>query len=293
MEEAYDADMQTWLTKMAVFGPDHLETLISASNLSIELTMLGRSQEALELDLTVYEQKASRFGAEAPTTLLSLNSLVVDLIDLGHSTEALGHARTSYQAHLRVFGDGSPHTLRTAANLAIALKNVGELSEACHLGEQTMARLRHSLGPDHPDTLQFGTEFVSILFGIGAEESAVCLAQDIYDGSFARFGLHTPFTLNVLSMLVTLHVRQGRRSWALPLYELLHRARRETLGEAHPYTLVVAVRRAAILDEGSARSRERARQLRRSVVVRYRPESWPWIPDHAMIQDEIDRGLRR
>jgi hypothetical protein len=151
--------------------------------------------------------------------------------------------------------------------------------------------MRDMLGPAHRDTLAFAGRLARILFRLGRTDKAFDLAADGFARCRSRFGPDDVQTLEMMSLLASLHRLRGNRGEALRLMEDLYARRQDVLGRTHPYTLVIAARMTEILlDKGKI---SRARGLRRSLVAHYRPDGWPPIPDGETMRHEIESALRR
>ena len=62
-----------------ILGPDHPDTLFSASNLAHDLRELGRYTEARDIDQDVLDRRRRTLGPKHPNTLRSARSLAHDL----------------------------------------------------------------------------------------------------------------------------------------------------------------------------------------------------------------------
>ncbi|WP_290056041.1 tetratricopeptide repeat protein, partial [Amycolatopsis solani] len=71
-----------------VLGADHPDTLVSASNLAVDLRELGEYQRARELDEDTFARRRRVLGEDHPDTLVSADNLAVDLRELGEHHRA-------------------------------------------------------------------------------------------------------------------------------------------------------------------------------------------------------------
>ena len=68
-----------------MLGDDHPHTLLSASNLAVDLATLGEHQAARELNEDTLARSRRVLGDDHPDTLASANNLAFDLRALGET----------------------------------------------------------------------------------------------------------------------------------------------------------------------------------------------------------------
>jgi hypothetical protein len=71
-----------------VLGDDHPSTLISASNLALDLYALGEHRAARTLDEDTLARSRRVLGDDHPSTLISASNLALDLYALGEHRAA-------------------------------------------------------------------------------------------------------------------------------------------------------------------------------------------------------------
>ena len=90
MQAARDLDQDTLDRRRRVLGADHPETLRSASNLAIDLRVLGEVQAARDLDQDTLDRYRRVLGEDHPDTLRSASNLAADLRALGEAGDGAG-----------------------------------------------------------------------------------------------------------------------------------------------------------------------------------------------------------
>ena len=108
-----------------MLGEDHPDTLISASNLAVDLTSLGEHQAARELDEDTLARRRRVLGEDHPDTLISASNLAASLASLGDHRAARELNEDTLARRRRVLGEDHPDTL-TSAQLAADLRALGE-----------------------------------------------------------------------------------------------------------------------------------------------------------------------
>ncbi|KAH8702997.1 Tetratricopeptide repeat-domain-containing protein [Phaeosphaeriaceae sp. PMI808] len=136
-----------------VLGPEHLDTLMSMSNLAAVLNSQGKYEEAEAMNRQTLARREKVLGPEHPYTLMSMNNLAAVLNRQGKYEEAEAMNRQTLARRERVLGPEHPDALMSMSNLALVLNSQGKYEEAEAMNRQTLARRERVLGPKHPDTL--------------------------------------------------------------------------------------------------------------------------------------------
>jgi hypothetical protein len=160
-----------------LLGADHPDTLISASNLALDLAMLSEHAAARQLDEDTLARRRRVLGDDHPHTLTSANNLALDLAMLSEHAAARQLNQDTLTRSRHVLGDDHPDTLTSANNLANDLRALGEHATARQLDEDTLTRSRHVLGNDHPDTLDSANNLTVDLANLGEHAAARQLQQ--------------------------------------------------------------------------------------------------------------------
>jgi hypothetical protein len=153
-QETRELEEDTLARRSRVLGPDHPDTLWSASSLATSLRALGEAAAARDLDEDTLSRSRRVLGEDHPSTLWFANGLAADRRALGDLQAARELDQDTLARRRRVLGEDYPDTLWSAFNLAKDLRALGDLQAARELDQDTLARRRRVLGEDHPDTLR-------------------------------------------------------------------------------------------------------------------------------------------
>ncbi|MEV8353962.1 FxSxx-COOH system tetratricopeptide repeat protein [Streptomyces niveus] len=217
-------------------GPDHLDALISRSNLGIALHELRRNQEAADLRQQVLTDFERVLGRNHPRTLISRNNLAATLAALGRHQEAADIHRQVLTDFERVLGPDHPDTL-TSRNLAATLAWLGHHQEAVELQQQVLTDRERVLGSDHPDTL-ISCNNLGIAFNdLGRHQEAVELQQQVLTDFERVLGPNHPRTLTSRNNLGLTLQKLGHHQEAADLFQQNLTDFERVLGPEHPDTL--------------------------------------------------------
>ena len=250
------------------FGDDHPDTLTSASNLALNLYVLGEYSRARTLDEDTLSRRRRILGEDHSDTLTSASKLASDLLLLGHfvqgrelQEEVLGRKR-------RILGDDHPDTLTSAQGLVLFLYYLGDYQQARFLQTDTLARSRRVLGEDHADTLYSTSILGMIAWSLGEYQEARKLLNDTFARSRQILGDDQFSTLAAAAFL-------GVLLWSLGEYQQACRLLTDTLGRCrrigvadHIVALGVACHLGLVL--WSLGEYQQARQLQDDALTRGR-----------------------
>jgi tetratricopeptide (TPR) repeat protein len=191
------------------FGPNHLDTATTLSNLAVLLRALGdlaAARPLLERALTIYEME---LGPDHHHTSYVLNNLALLLQTQGD----LDAARPLYERALTIFekklGRGHPHTATNLDNLAGLLRAQGDLAAARPLYERALAIREKALGLDHPHTATSLDNLAGLLRAQGEFTSARPLFERALKICEKVLGPDHPHTVTVRRSLAALAERSG------------------------------------------------------------------------------------
>jgi hypothetical protein len=80
-------DQDTLDRKRRILGADHPSTLVSASNLAIDLHRLGEVEAARDLEQDTLDRRRRVLGEDHPYTLTSTRNLTIYQRQLGEATD--------------------------------------------------------------------------------------------------------------------------------------------------------------------------------------------------------------
>jgi DNA-binding SARP family transcriptional activator len=159
-------------------GPDHPDSLQSATFLTAELGALGEAEQARELGHDTLERCQRVLGPDHMVTLTSAAVLSFVLLYQGEADQARQLGQDTLERCRRVLGPDHPISLRSAAVLTFAQDELGDAEQAHLLGQDTLERCRRVLGPDHMVTLTSAASLTFALLYGGEVERARHLGQD-------------------------------------------------------------------------------------------------------------------
>jgi hypothetical protein len=249
-------------------GDDHPDTLISASNLALNLWYLGEFRRARALDEDTLTRRRRVLGEDAPDTLTSASQLANDLLGLADYSQARVLQEEMLGRRRRILGDEHPDTLNTASLLGGTLWSLGEYRQARALQSDTFTRSRRVLGEDHPVTLASALLLGMDLVSLGEYQQARQLQSDTVTRSRRVLGEDHTVTLGSAGLL-------GLALWSLGAFEQARQLQsdaftrsRRALGEDHYITLRAANLLGLTL--GSLGEHQQARQLQNDAFTRSR-----------------------
>ena len=260
-ERAYDARQRR-------LGEDHPDTLSSASNLALNLELLGEHQRARALDQDTLIRRRRVLGEEMPDTLVSASQLAVDLYALGDHREARQLQEETVGRQRRILGDDHPSTLMSASSLGLLMWSGAGYQEARQLEVDTLARCHAILGDDHPQTLATAGFLSLVLLSLGDYRQAHRLQDDTYSRSRRVLGEDHPTTLYCASVLGMVLWSSGEHEEACRLQSDTFSRSERVLGADHLITLEAASHLGLVL--WSLGDYQQAYQVENSTVIRYR-----------------------
>jgi hypothetical protein len=165
---AVELERVTYERRVAVLGPDHLDTLLSEGNLGIYLTDAGHIEEGSRTTVRSVRNRTRVLGPEHPLTLISRCRVAVNTLARGAGDSVRDEVEDILDARRRVLGEDHPDTLYTMIVLARVLRLQGDPVGAVELDRQALERYQRVLGVDHEDTLDAEAELRESLDQSGA-----------------------------------------------------------------------------------------------------------------------------
>lgn len=223
----------------SALGPNHPETLSTASHLGMALFDAGQLPDAEKLLRATIDSQRGVLGPEHPDTLRSISNLAIVLHNQGHDVDAEKLDRQLIEMQRRVLGPDDPETLTTMSNLAFVLRDLGgRFPEAEQLNREVLAARTRTLGPEHPDTLRSMANLAFILQTEGGHDAeGERLLRDVLETQRRVLGPEHPDTLRTITTLAIFVGRSGQYAEADQLLTGLLEVQRRTLGPSHTNTL--------------------------------------------------------
>jgi serine/threonine protein kinase len=218
-------------------GPEHPDTLRSASTEATLLDLTGNTDEARKLFERVVEAQRRTLGPEHPDTLDTMSGLALTLVKRIKYDDAHALYEQVLEARRRVLGPEHRGTLGSMMNVASALDDAGKPEEARKQKEELLAIQRRVLGPEHPETLHSMHSLAITLYGMDRVAEAGALLERTLEVRRRILGPEHPETLATMALLATSLGRQGKVREANALFEQVLEVQRRTLGPEHSRTL--------------------------------------------------------
>ncbi|KAF5857978.1 hypothetical protein ETB97_005009 [Aspergillus alliaceus] len=235
--------------KETALGPEHPDTLTSASNLGSVLEDQGKYEEAEAMHLRALKGREKALGPMHPDTLTSVRNLGSVFERQGKYKEAEAMHQRALQGYKKVLGPEHPDTLTSVSNLGSVLQKQGKYKEAEAMHLQALKGIEKALGPEHPDTLTSVSNLGSVLEQQGKYEEAEAMHRRDLKGSEKILGPEHPDTLTSVSNLGSVLGRQGKYEEAEAMHLQALKGREKALGPMHPDTLTSVSNLGLVLEQ--------------------------------------------
>ncbi len=240
---------QALATRTRLLGPDHPDTLRSATKLGGIYTRGGRYAEAEGVLSDALERGRRVNGPEHPDTLGTLANLGTVAFWEGRFARAEEIHRQVLEFRRRALGADHPDTLISSSNVALAVSEQGRLDEAESLQRQILEARTRVLGAEHPDTLATMNNLALVLRNRERPAEAEALLRRTVEIRRRVLGAEHPDTLGSVSNLANTLMDQHRAAEAEKLYRETLTIERRVLGSDHPNTFLATMGLAGALTE--------------------------------------------
>ncbi len=220
-----------------ILGPEHPDTLDSASSLGRTLRYQGHYPEAEQLLRQTVQAQERVLGPEDPRTLRSMNGLANTLAYEGKNSEAEQLMRNVLGKERRVLGPEDKDTLKSMRDLSVILREEGHFSEAKQLQAEALALHQRVFGRDHPDTVSVMVSLGNTLLLEGHLAEAEKLVHEILAIELRMLGPEHPDTLTAEYNLTRILVEEGKYEEANKLIHQTLTTQTRVLGPDHLSTL--------------------------------------------------------
>ena len=219
-------------------GPDHPDTLESASNLAEAYVKAGDLREATRLHEETLKLRLDKLGPDHPDTLTSMNNLAVAYHDAGRFDEALRLQEVALEMRRLRLGADHRETLSSMGNLGTLYISLGRFKEAEPLFTETVKRAKIKLGAGDSITVRAAVHLALVYKETGRTEDALRLYEEALAQFRGTLGPDHPDTLVTTTNLAQAYRATGRLEEALPLYEEVLKRCYAKRGTDHPETLL-------------------------------------------------------
>jgi len=246
-QPAMEIDSEVLDRQTGAFGSDDIHTLMTATALSADLSVLGRFAESERVARAAHESFAQLYGPDHPVTLSAANNLALALRAAGNYYAARDIDRETLALRRSVLGEEHSRTLLSALNLGFDLRESGNLAEATGLLRSTRERLLAALGPDYPFTLSAASSLSIALRKSGLYREALQVSEDLLQQYELQYAADSPDTLAGRLNLACDLSATGDPARALEVSDTTTAAYEGRYGPAHQFTLVSNNNRAIYL----------------------------------------------
>ncbi len=230
--------LKVWRERL---GPDDLDVLTLAVEVSVAMRVLGSAAEARELSRETLRLLTERYGEDHEIALQCASLHGADLRARGQFGEALELDLDLLPRFERVYGQDHERTLSIRTGLASDYRRLGRLHEALATDRQTCADRQRALGDTAPITLISQHILAFDLRGLGRYAESLDIARTVVRTFAALTGPENPDYL-IARMGFAAALRKAGHHWdALRESEDVVQRCREYLGADHMYALRAAI----------------------------------------------------
>jgi serine/threonine protein kinase/tetratricopeptide (TPR) repeat protein len=217
-------------------GPNHPDTLASASELGGTLSSEGRDQDAEKLLREILAVQQRVLGPEHPDTLTTMSRLGNTLI--GQKRYAEGEQLDSQllEKRRRVLGAEHPDTVASMDNMAFIFLAENRLPEAEKMQRDALAIAVRVQGADDPYTLDSTNRLARILSLEKRFPEAEKVQRDALDAQLRVLGPDHPLTLRSLNNLRSIFMSEHNYPEAEKISRQIQARQVRVRGPEHPNT---------------------------------------------------------
>jgi serine/threonine protein kinase/tetratricopeptide (TPR) repeat protein len=239
----YEVALRLYQTHL---GPNHLETLLTKSDLAAACRFVDRHDEALALLERVVPELATRLGPDHPDAVQATLRLGAAHADLGHHEEAIEIVKTEADRLRDHLGPNDPTTLTAEHRLASVYHSAGRSAEGVQLMEQVVGRLTKSHGADHPLTISYALALAGMYVDTGRFARAATILEQSLPRLAEKLGRDHPAILYHTATLGTAYARSGRAEKGAQTLEGAVQGLEAMFGPDHSVVLEVSGRLAQV-----------------------------------------------
>ncbi|RKK12797.1 hypothetical protein BFJ66_g2646 [Fusarium oxysporum f. sp. cepae] len=189
-----------------LLGEEHIETLVTISDLAGSLADLRRFEESDKLQRGLIETLKRLHGDENEKTLDAMSNLAVHLSQQDRNDEAIALDRHVLEVRKRILGEEHIDTIQVMDNLAVRLE--GE--EAEELQRRVVEVKIKILGKEHPSTVHSKANLAMTLFNGDELGEAEDLFLEALEANKKILGEDHPTTLRVMANLGSVWLLLGQ-----------------------------------------------------------------------------------
>ena len=224
----------------AVYGPEHPEVAIRASNLATILKARGDLAGAEELTRRALAIGEAVYGPEHPQVAIYASNLATILQARGDLAGAEDLTRRALAIDEAVYGPEHPTVAISASNLGQILQDRGDLAGAEDLTRRALAIDEAVYGPEHPSVAIRANNLGQILQARGDLAGAEDLTRRALAIGEVAFGPEHPQVAICANNVAGVLRDQGHLAAAEAEYRRALEILEATLGAEHPNTRIIA-----------------------------------------------------
>jgi len=199
-------------------GESSLPVSVTLNNMAELRRLRKQYAEAGDLYARSLEIRETVLGREHPDVAVVLNNLAALRQDEGKLDEAEPLYRRALEIRERVFGEGNGFTGNSWNNLAGLLRQKGDLGGAREAYGKAVGHWEKGAPGGNPQFAMVLGNYGEFLSSIDAMEEAEPLVRRALAMAEEHLGAQHPETTRCLSVLATLHLRQGKGRSAEQLF---------------------------------------------------------------------------
>ena len=195
-DQALELQRAVLTDHIAVYGPEHPESVAARTNVANDYRLTGELDQALEHARDAYRLSVQRRPTHPYAAACAVNYAAV-LRELNRVDEAVELDLEAVDVFTERLTGEHPYTLAARTDLAADFALSGDPARAVELGTEVLTQLRRIRGADHPYTLQCAGNLVLDLRACERTAEAEALERDTLDRYLATLGPDHPEYLAV------------------------------------------------------------------------------------------------
>jgi tetratricopeptide (TPR) repeat protein len=175
-----------------VYGPDHPDVAIRASNIGTILKDQGDLVGALQYTRRALAIDEKAYGPDHPTVAAFASNIGAILRDQGDLPGALQYTRRALAIDEKVYGPGHPNVATDANNIGAILRAQRDLPGALQYTQRALTIIEKVYGPDHPNVATLANNMGATLKAQGDLPGALQYARRALAIDEKVYGLDHP-----------------------------------------------------------------------------------------------------
>jgi tetratricopeptide (TPR) repeat protein len=237
LHKAVDLLTKARMTREALLGLDHQDTVSTIGELAMALREAGRTQEAIPmLEESLRRQRETRGPADTGP-IVALSALAQAYRNASRLSESIPLSEEAVKLAEATLGPKHLVTINLLNELANGYQDAGRRTDALQTYEKALAQARETLGPTHPTTAAaMGNLAISYEYADRLAE-AMPLFEEGFRNHRKNLGATHPNTLAAMTDFGRVLARSGKTTEGLALLEEALKLTKESLGARHPDVL--------------------------------------------------------